>query len=126
MARIDPVVFTEKDADGLRPELPQFLDMRLNHRVALQPALAERQRRHVPIAVRFGEVDLQPDRFGGGDGCHDRQEQDDLLPNWQKSRFPQSFSKRWCMDWESMGVGSDISRSQSSLQQRQLTDGWSG
>ena len=59
--------FTEKKPDCPRPELAEFFDVRLDHRVSLQPTLAERQRGHVPDAVGFREINPEPDRLRGGE-----------------------------------------------------------
>jgi hypothetical protein len=62
--RVDSVVLAEEQTDGLRPELPQFLDVRFDHGVALQAPLAECQSRHVPSAVGSREVHLQANGIG--------------------------------------------------------------
>ena len=78
--RVDPVKLIEENPDGLRAQLPQFLDVRLDHHVALQAALPECERGHVPNAVRRREIDAQLDRFGcepagegeeGEERCHE-------------------------------------------------------
>ena len=63
---VDPVVLAEENPDGPRPQLTNLLSVRLDHRVALQAALSERERRHVPVSIRLREIHLQSHRFGGG------------------------------------------------------------
>ena len=67
VVRVDAVVLAEEEPDGSRPELAQLLDVRLDHRVALQSALAEGERGHVPRAVGLREINAEADRFRGGE-----------------------------------------------------------
>jgi hypothetical protein len=76
MRRVDAVVLAEKKTDGSGPDLPEFLEVRRDHRIALQPALAERERGHVPPAVGLGEINPEPDRFRGGEPGHHEQREE--------------------------------------------------
>ena len=63
MIREDAIVLAQKQSDRLRVELTKFLQVRRDHRVALQTALSEGKRGHVPRAVGFREIHAQADRF---------------------------------------------------------------
>ena len=67
VAGVDPVVFAEKEPDRPRSKLADLPDVRLDHRVALQAALAERERGHVPRPIRLPIIHPEADRFRGGE-----------------------------------------------------------